>query len=86
MLHERTPELLEFYEEAKEVACFGSAEELAEKIQYHLAHPQECEAIARAGHARCVPAYSYDRRIKEILGYHGNRATAQVAAVAVGGG
>jgi spore maturation protein CgeB len=85
MLHERTLELPEFYQEDKEVACFGSAQELAEKTQYYLAHPQEREAIARAGHARCVPAYSYDNRIKEILGYHGNRATAQVEAVAVGG-
>ena len=29
MLHERTPELLELYDEGKEVACFGSVEELA---------------------------------------------------------
>jgi len=69
MLHERTPELLEFYEEGKEVACFGSAQELAEKIQYYLAHPQEREAIARSGRARCVPAHSYDNRIQEILRY-----------------
>ncbi|HKU21277.1 MAG TPA: glycosyltransferase [Terriglobales bacterium] len=69
MLHERTPELLEFYEEDKEVACFGSVEELAKKIQHYLAHPQEREAIARAGRARCVPTYSYDNRMKEILRY-----------------
>lgn len=70
MLHERTPDLLELYEEGKEVACFGSAEELAEQIQYYLAHPAEREAIARSGHARCVPAYSYDNRVREILRYH----------------
>ena len=85
MLHERTPEVLELYQEDKEVACFGSLEELAEKIQFYLAHPREREAIARAGHERCVPAYSYDNRVKEILGYHGSRTAMQVEAVAVGG-
>ncbi len=85
MLHERTPELQEFFDEGKEVACFGSAEELAEKIQYYLAHPEQREAIARAGRARCVPAYSYDNRVREILEYHRNRTTPQVEVVAVGG-
>src|SRR5579864_1083762 len=70
MLHERTAELLEQYEEGLEVACFGSVKELAEKIDYYLAHPDEREAIARAGHRRCVPAYSYDRRMAQILDYH----------------
>jgi glycosyltransferase involved in cell wall biosynthesis len=70
MLHERTPELLELYDEGKEVACFGSVEELASKIEYYLAHPEEREAIANAGHNRCVPAYSYDNRMREILRHH----------------
>lgn len=83
MLHERTPELLELYDEGKEVACFGSAEELAEKNQYYLAHPAKREAIARAGHARCVPAYSYDNRVKEILRYHegASRSHSELAVV-----
>jgi glycosyltransferase involved in cell wall biosynthesis len=76
MLHERAPELLELYDEGKEVACFGSVEELASKIDYYLAHPEERESIARAGHDRCVPAYSYDSRVKEILRYHDNHSTA----------
>lgn len=76
MLHERTPELLDLYEEGREVTAFGSVEELASKIEYYLAHPEEREAIARAGHVRCVPAYSYDSRVKEILRYHDNHSTA----------
>lgn len=70
MLHERTPELLEFYEEGKEVACFDSVEELATKIEYYLVHTEERDAIARAGHARCVPAYSYDCRMRQFLNYY----------------
>ncbi|MGC2741661.1 MAG: glycosyltransferase, partial [Candidatus Angelobacter sp.] len=70
MLHERNPEVLELYEEGTEIGCFASAEELAAKIDYYLAHPLERLQIARAGHARCVPAYSYDSRMAEILRWH----------------
>jgi spore maturation protein CgeB len=77
MLHERTRELLELYEEGHEVACFSSVEELASKIDYYLAHPQERDTIARAGHARCVPAYSYDGRVMEILNYYDKNASTQ---------
>jgi len=70
MLHERTPEVLQLFEEGKEIACFGSVEELAEKIDYYLAHQEERSAIAAAGHARCVPSYSYDNRMAEIIRWH----------------
>jgi spore maturation protein CgeB len=70
MLHQRSPELLELFGEGKEVATFGSVQELAEKIDYYLAHPEEREATAAAGHRRCVPAYSYDVRMEYILGYY----------------
>lgn len=70
MLHERNREVLELYEEGKEIECFGSTEELAEKIDYWLAHPEEREKIAGAGRARCVPAYSYDARMAEIIRCH----------------
>lgn len=70
MLHERTPEALRLFEEGKEMAAYGSVEELAQKIDYYLAHPEERQAIAQAGHKRCVPAYSYDNRMVEILRWH----------------
>lgn len=70
MLHQRNHEVLELYRENEEIACFESAEELAEKIDYFLAHPEERKAIARAGHERCVPAYSYDNRMAQVLRWH----------------
>lgn len=70
MLHQRNREVLELYRENEEIACFESVEELAEKIDYFLAHPEERKAIARAGHERCVPAYSYDNRMAQILRWH----------------
>ena len=86
MLHERSPELLELYEEGEEVACFSSPQELAEKIDYYLAHPEERDAIAGAGHRRCVPAYSYDNRMAEILRWHEetSRKAPEVAAGVTG--
>ena len=75
MLHERTDEVLELFEEGKEVACFASAAELATKIEYYLEHPEERAAIADAGYSRCVPAYSYDNRMAEILRWHAEHST-----------
>ena len=70
MLHERNSEVLTLYKEGEEIECFDSAEELAEKIDFYLAHPQAREQIARAGYARCVTAYSYDNRMSELLRWH----------------
>jgi len=70
MLHQRNPEVLDLYREVEEIACFESVEELAGKIDYYLAHPAEREKVARAGHLRCVPAYSYDNRMARILRWH----------------
>jgi spore maturation protein CgeB len=86
MLHERTPEIHELFEEGKEVECFASARELAEKIRYYLARGKEREAIAAAGYARCVPAYSYDRRVAEIIRWHCTRHGVEVPAALESGG
>jgi spore maturation protein CgeB len=70
MLHERTEEVLELYDEDREIACFDSAAELAEKIEYYLNNPSAAARVAAAGHRRAVPRYSYDGRMKEIIAYH----------------
>ena len=75
MLHERSEELLGLFEEGKEIACFGSIRELADKITYYLAHPEERESVRQAGYARCVPAYSYDNRMAGLLAWHEARAS-----------
>lgn len=67
MLHQRNPEVLKLYNEGEEIACFDSVEEIAEKIDFYLTHPEEREKISQSGHARCVPTYSYDNRMAELL-------------------
>ncbi|MFP5230267.1 MAG: glycosyltransferase [Acidobacteriota bacterium] len=70
MLHERNDEVLGLYTEGTEIACFASPEELATMIDHYLAVPEERETIARAGQNRCVPAYSYDNRMADLLHWH----------------
>jgi glycosyltransferase involved in cell wall biosynthesis len=70
MLHERSGELRELFDEDREVACFDGVEELAEKIRFYLAQPEARARIAEAGHTRCVPAYSYDARMRALLDWH----------------
>jgi spore maturation protein CgeB len=77
LLAERTDEHLEFFSESREMACFSTPDELVEKVRYYLSHEEERAEIARAGHVRCVPAYSYDNRLKQILRYCENNTTTE---------
>lgn len=68
MLAERTEEHLSFFAEGLEMACFGSDEELIEKIEYYLAHDMERLHIAQAGYRRVTTErYTYQDRLTEIL-------------------
>jgi spore maturation protein CgeB len=82
MLHERNQEIAGLYKEDQEVVLFSSPEELAEKIDFYLANPELRKTIAARGHRRCVPAYSYDARMREILAWdaaqHGAPGRTQV--------
>lgn len=75
MLHERTQEILQFYDEGREIECFDSPAELAEKIRFYLAHPDRRRAVAEAGYRRCVPAYSHDERLRTLLAWHRQLST-----------
>jgi hypothetical protein len=68
MLHERTAEAQSLFAEGRECAMFGDGPELAEKIAFYLAHPQERLAIAQAGHARCLAdGHSADDRAAIVI-------------------
>lgn len=67
MLHQRNDEILKYYREGVEMECFGDAEELCSKISYYLQHADERDRIRVNGHSRCVPEYSYDARMRDLL-------------------
>ena len=68
LLAERTPDHLSYFEEGKEAEYFSSSEELVEKARYYLVHDDEREAIARAGHERCLTSgYTHQDRVKQIM-------------------
>lgn len=67
LLHERTEELANYYEEGRDCACFGSARELVEKVSYYLDNDDERMRIAGAGHRRCVRENGLSSRAAVIV-------------------
>ncbi|HUP22937.1 MAG TPA: glycosyltransferase [Thermoanaerobaculia bacterium] len=68
MLHERTDELLQFFREGEECACFADGDELAQKVQHFLGNDEERMRIAAQGRARSLASdYSTDARVRVIL-------------------
>lgn len=68
MLHQRTDEVAQFFEDGKECAMFSSAEEMADKVHYYLDHEDERLHIAAAGRARSIASgYAIDDRAKVVV-------------------
>lgn len=64
----RNEEILSFFDENKEVVCFSSPEELADKTHYYLANETLRQKIAQAGYERCVKSrHTYLDRVETIF-------------------
>lgn len=66
MLTNHHDHITNFFEPGKEIETFKDSKELIEKIHYYIAHPDEREAIARRGQARCLRDYSMEKRAGEL--------------------
>jgi hypothetical protein len=66
VLHERSDELLRYFEEGEHLGCFGNADEMIEKIDYYLARPELRNRIAEQGRELVWREHSWDRRIRVI--------------------
>ena len=67
-LSERTDEVLNFFEEGKEIECFSSLEELKDKTTYYLKHESHRLRIAAAGLERVRRSrYRFTDRLETIL-------------------
>lgn len=81
MLHERTSEVLEFFEEMKDAAFFSNADELAQKVRYYLERPDEREAMARSALDRSIrEEYAIDGRMKVVLRWLDKRLHSSAAS------
>lgn len=57
----------ELFEPGAEVVVYQDDDDLLAKVRYYLDHPQEREAIARAGQARTLAQHTYRHRVQQIL-------------------
>jgi len=69
LLTEWKPNLPELFEPDKEVGVYRSIDEMGEKIEWYLDHPDEADAIALAGQRRTLKDHTYRERTEELVGF-----------------
>ena len=70
------PALPDLFEPEKEIVTFRTQQELKEKVDYYLAHPEERREIADRAYARAHNEHTYEMRLQkmfETLGLHSER-------------
>lgn len=67
LLTEAAENLAAYYTPEREVLLFHKPDDLATTIRHYLDHPEERDAIARAGHARTRREHVYDDRFARLL-------------------
>ncbi|MDO8568502.1 MAG: glycosyltransferase [Dehalococcoidales bacterium] len=67
VLTEYTPGLEKYFEIGKEIVCFNSPEEMADKIVYYLGHDEERRAIARAGWQKATSRYTSTHMVADVF-------------------
>ncbi len=65
------PEIVEYFEEDKEIVTFGSLEECLEKVHYYLSHEEKRQQIAASGQKKVRKAFSYQGGLERLLGKEG---------------
>jgi glycosyltransferase involved in cell wall biosynthesis len=70
MLHERTSEVAQYFQEGRDAEFFEGGDELAEKVRRFLADDSQRSAIARNGRARSIESdYSIDERMSHVTAW-----------------
>ena len=68
LLAERTADHVGYYAEGREAEFFAGRDELLGKARFYLDHTDRREAIAAAGHHRCLTSkYTHRDRVRQIL-------------------
>ncbi|MCH5262968.1 MAG: glycosyltransferase [Lachnospiraceae bacterium] len=63
----RQPEIVEYFEDGRDVVTFTSVEECLDKIGYYLAHDEERRAIAAAGQQKVRELFSYEKGLERLF-------------------
>lgn len=65
------PELMSLYDIGKEILCYLNEIDCVEIVRYYLEQPEETEAIAVAGHARCLRDHTWEVRFRDLFEWMG---------------
>jgi len=68
LLTDHTPELEDLFRIGEEIESYSSSEELVDKVQFYLENEEKRNKIARKGHDAYLQSYTWNSRIKELLG------------------
>jgi spore maturation protein CgeB len=61
------PALPDLFEPEQEIVTFRTQQELKEKVDYYLAHPEERREIADRAYARAHNEHTYERRLEKMF-------------------
>jgi spore maturation protein CgeB len=67
LLTEWCPTLDMIFEDGKHLVTYKTMDEAIEKARYYLDHPDEREAIAKAGMEHTLAHHTYQHRVKEAF-------------------
>ena len=59
-------DVLQYFEDGKELLLYSSVEEAADKCKYYLSHETEAEKIRQNGYKAVRDQFSYARRLNQI--------------------
>lgn len=76
---DRFPEVERYFTWGKEIVGFESTADLLEKVRHYLDHPEEADAIRRAGRARVLAEHTWPRVWPRILARLGEVRLREVA-------
>lgn len=66
-LTHHNPDLEELFDIGKEIETYRTPQECVEKVCYFLAHPDQAEAIGRAGRIRAEREHTWEKRFEKLL-------------------
>lgn len=67
LLTDYTAQIEALFDLDTEIACYRDPGEIAERVRFYLAHPEERTRIAGAARRRVLAEHTYDHRLAELL-------------------